>query len=63
MAEVAKERPKYPVEFIINYLRANNPENDDKGKSQTASQKPKNKSPQKQVAHPQQPPAQQQPPA
>ena len=26
MTEVSKERPQYPVEFIINYLRENNPE-------------------------------------
>ena len=26
MAEVSKERPQYPIEFIINYLRENNPE-------------------------------------
>ena len=51
MAEVAKERPRYPVEFIINYLRANNPENEDKAasKNQSSSQKPKNKSPEKQA--------------
>ena len=46
MAEVSKERPKYPVEFIINYLRANNPENDDKGGNKNnSSVKSKNKSP------------------
>ena len=26
MAEVANERPAQPIEFIINYLRENNPE-------------------------------------
>tara|TARA_B110001450_G_scaffold173252_1_gene161650 strand:- start:228 stop:392 length:165 start_codon:yes stop_codon:yes gene_type:complete len=53
MAEVSKERPKFPVEFIINYLRANNPEDSQKdkaaSKNQSASQKSKNKSPVKQA--------------
>ena len=26
MSEVSNERPQYPIEFIINYLRENNPE-------------------------------------
>ena len=26
MSEVARERPQYPIEFIIKYLRENNPE-------------------------------------
>ena len=33
MAEVTKERPQYPIEFIINYLRENNPEKESIAKS------------------------------
>ena len=29
MSEVANERPQYPIDFIINYLRENNPEKQD----------------------------------
>ena len=31
MAEVAKDRPQYPMEYIIKYLREHNPENAGQG--------------------------------